>query len=996
VLYEMLTGEAPFSGQTVSDVVRQHIMAPVPSARSLRSSVPPAVESVIMRALAKERQERFETASDMSAALVAPPPVEAMPDYSRVEESVTRNSAPLAGRQREFAELKARLDALASGRGGMVLIGGEPGVGKTKLAEALLLEARARGYVCTVGHCYEMEGSPPYLPFIEQWEWSLRNVPPGRFRAVLGSGAAEFARIMPQLRQVFPDIGPPLDLPLDQQRHYLFTQFREYFARAASNVPLVALLDDLHWADESTLLLIEHLAPLLPSMRLLLVGTYRDVELDVGRPFAKCLERLTRQRYAERIALRRMPEDDVAALLGQLGAPDPPVGLVRAIFAETEGNPFFVEEVFRHLQEEGRLMDSEGHWLADLRIETLEVPEGVRLVIGRRLERVSEACRDALTAAAVIGPKFGLRLLEEASGLDEDTLLDALEEAERAGLVIAQQAKRETHYSFAHELIRQTLLGALSMPRRLRRHLRTAEAMERVYAGRESQHAAEIAYQLFQSGADEEEKTTRYLLLAGQQALAAGAFDEALAQVDRAFSVAEEPDARRRADLLSLRAGALRGLGRWTEARAAYVDVIDQLLALDSADDLLTLTCEYAQMLPLVAAEHESGLKVVARVLAATPDVPSADRARLLALEGAIRLFSGRFAGGHASSDAAVQMARVVGDPETLGIVLSDRASHLLARGHVTESLEGAREAHALLRENPRRWVAVYAAARLGVTLRYGGQSADEKLRLSNELLTEARRIGHRHASFLAASAHFYARLQIEGSVKALEESARELAREAGDLGTWAEAAALFGHAAAHERGDDRACTIALEAARRFSEPISADQIWAAALGMTAAVDHGRAHQILNEFSHRIPVAGAPAWLGTRVALPQLIRGLVTIGEAGQAAALYPFCTESIALGLVGEDSLLEEAAGRAASAGRDWESAERHFTTALQQAHTIPSVWAQPDVRLAWAEMLIARGQDEDRARARGLLEEAVTMYARAGRTRGERTCRTMLESLA
>jgi predicted ATPase len=174
-----------------------------------------------------------------------------MPDYSRVEESVTRNSAPLAGRQREFAELKARLDALASGRGGMVLIGGEPGVGKTKLAEALLLEARARAYVCTVGHCYEMEGSPPYLPFIEQWEWSLRNVPPGRFRAVLGSGAAEFARIMPQLRQIFPDIGPPLDLPTDQQRHYL-SRSSGVLRAGHRQRPAGRTLDDLHWADEST------------------------------------------------------------------------------------------------------------------------------------------------------------------------------------------------------------------------------------------------------------------------------------------------------------------------------------------------------------------------------------------------------------------------------------------------------------------------------------------------------------------------------------------------------------------------------------------------------------------------------------------------------------------------------------------------------------------------------------------------------------------------
>src|SRR5207253_2254200 len=145
------------------------------------------------------------------------------------------------------ADLIARLDAMERGRGGLVLIAGEPGVGKTRLTEELLLEARRRGHFCVVGHCYEMEGAPPYLPFVEQTDYASRVAPPGRFRAALGNGAAEIARIIPSLRQLFPDIGPPLDLPADQQRHILFTRIREYVDRIAANVPLVMLFDDLHW-----------------------------------------------------------------------------------------------------------------------------------------------------------------------------------------------------------------------------------------------------------------------------------------------------------------------------------------------------------------------------------------------------------------------------------------------------------------------------------------------------------------------------------------------------------------------------------------------------------------------------------------------------------------------------------------------------------------------------------------------------------------------------
>jgi tetratricopeptide (TPR) repeat protein len=643
VLFEMLAGNAPYTGATAAALISQHVVAPVPSVRSLRSSVPTVIDTAVMRAMAKERDARFTSAAEMSAALVAPPTVEPLPDYSKVTEPLARSTSPLVGRRKEFAEIVTKLDALRDRRGSIVLIGGEPGVGKTKLTEAVLLEARSRGYFCAVGHCYEMDGAPPYLPFIEQIEYTTRVAPPGRLRAALGSGAAEIARIMPALRQIFPDIPAPLDLPPDQQRHFLFTQFREYLERGTAGVPVVFLFDDLHWADDSTLLLFEYLAPHVSRLPLLVLGTYRDVELDVTRPFAKSLERLTRQRLADRIALRRMPETDVAALLASLGAPDPPASLVAAIYAETEGNPFFVEEVFQHLREEGRVLDDAGRWLPTIQLADLAVPEGVRLVIGRRLERVSAPCREILTAAAVIGARFDLKVLEAVADVGIDAMLDAMEEAERSGLVVAQQMKRETRYVFAHELIRHTLLAALSVPRRARRHLRTGEAFERVYAGRLDQHAAELAYHFFQSAsAVDEEKTTRYLLLAGQQALSAGAFDEALAQADKAFSIVEDTGDQRYADLLWLRASALRALGRWKDASDTFMQALDRYETLGAETQLIQLTCMLAEM-QYYADDHSRLVDVVSRVLRATEDRPTADRARLLAVGANGLAMSGRF-----------------------------------------------------------------------------------------------------------------------------------------------------------------------------------------------------------------------------------------------------------------------------------------------------------------------------------------------------------------
>ena len=235
-------------------------------------------------------------------------------------------------------------------------------------------------------------------------------------------------------------------------------------------------------------------------MPVLILGTYRDVELDVARPLARALQELTRQRLAHDLALKRLPEAEVAAMLRALSGQEPPAPLVQAVYRETEGNPFFVEEVFQHLAEEGKLFDAQGRWRPDLSIGELEVPRGVRLVIGRRLERVCEDCRRRPDDAAVIGRGFSFELLEALGDVGADALLDAVDEAERAHLITSTADGPEARFTFAHELIRQTLVSGLSLPRRQRLHLRVAEAMERVYARTLEEHAADLAHHLYQAG----------------------------------------------------------------------------------------------------------------------------------------------------------------------------------------------------------------------------------------------------------------------------------------------------------------------------------------------------------------------------------------------------------------------------------------------------------------------------------------------------------------
>ena len=345
---------------------------------------------------------------------------------------------PFVARDDELADLRRALEAAAGEHGSLVLIGGEPGVGKTRLTMELAAEADAMAMRVLTGHCVEREGAAPYTPWVEVLEQALaRAQSPEAFRGLLGESAGEVARIVPELRRAFDDIPAPLDLPPEQERRYLFNSIREFIGRAAEIRPLLIVLDDLHWADEPTLLLLEHVAEGLAGAPVLVLGTYRDVELEVGRPLARTIEDLRRRGLAQRLSLRRLDERGVTEMLTGLTGQDPPAELVRAIYAESDGNAFFVEEVFHHLMEEGRLLDASGRWRTDVTVAEFDVPESMRLVIGRRLERVTEDARKLLAAAAILGRVFEAAALETVAGVDEDRLLDGLEEAERARLISA-------------------------------------------------------------------------------------------------------------------------------------------------------------------------------------------------------------------------------------------------------------------------------------------------------------------------------------------------------------------------------------------------------------------------------------------------------------------------------------------------------------------------------------------------------------------------------
>src|SRR5208283_309806 len=404
------------------------------------------------------------------------------------------------GRETERGAIRDAIDRALSGHGSLVMLGGGPGVGKTRLAMEMAEYASRKGYRCFAGHCYERDEPFPFLPFVEMIESSLAQASSlGSYRRVLGDNAAELAQIVPSLRRVFPDIPQPMDLPPAQQRRYLFQSFSEALARSARIRPQLDVVEDLHWAEESTLALLIHLANRVTQLPVVIIGTYRDGYTENNPAWARTLEELIRLGVRP-LKVGGLSKDGVAQMLGGLSQREAPESLVSLIFEESQGNPFFVEEVYRHLIEEGKAFDAAGKFRTDIEIDESDVPENVRLIIGRRLERLEDNEKRALAAAAVVGRSFSFQLLTAISRIDVDELFTVIEKAQQMGIIVPSSDGPERPFTFAHELTRQTLLAGISVPRRQHLHAVVADAIEQRDPDATNEHAGDIADHLLKAG----------------------------------------------------------------------------------------------------------------------------------------------------------------------------------------------------------------------------------------------------------------------------------------------------------------------------------------------------------------------------------------------------------------------------------------------------------------------------------------------------------------
>src|SRR5882724_780329 len=537
LLYELTTGRLPFTGDDALTIVSQHVHAPVVPPRVLRPELPRALEAVILRLLAKDPAQRFTSAADTRAALIA-----SLTDGDETTAEDSTSSVAildalargrLVGRANELSEARELWQRAREGHGHAVLLSGEPGAGKTRLAREITIQAAVDGALVLTGGCYEYEATTPYLPFVEAFRrWVRGEQDDNKLREVLGDAAAQIANLAPEINTRLGPFPERPQLAPHEERLLFFDAVAHVFATIARRQSLVFYADDLHWADRGTLWLLGHLLRQLRDERVLIVGAYRETELDRAHPLAKSMVDWNRERLITRIVLRRFDNAETGAQLGALLGENVSAEFADAVHRETEGNPFFVEEVLKALIEQGSVRRESGRWKR-CDMDQLLIPQSVKEAIGHRLDRVSPECNDVLRASAVLGKVFTFEELVATLQQNEDALLDALDEAVGAQLIASGSGDS---FTFTHDKIREVLYEELNPIRRRRLHFHAAEGLAR---NREKFPCAveKLAHHYIQAG--DHEHGLEYAKQAAAEAQRVFAFDEAIAAYGRARDCAE-------------------------------------------------------------------------------------------------------------------------------------------------------------------------------------------------------------------------------------------------------------------------------------------------------------------------------------------------------------------------------------------------------------------------------------------------------------------------
>jgi class 3 adenylate cyclase/tetratricopeptide (TPR) repeat protein len=880
---------------------------------------------------------------------------------------------PFVGRAEVLERLETALEDALAGLGRIVLLTGEPGIGKTRTATEFAASAHARGVSVYSSWCYEGEGAPPYWPWVQLLRAVTEERDPEVLRAKMGAGGADIAQIVPELRELWPDREAPASPEPKEARFRLFGSVSSFLERVAEDEPLLLIIDDLHRADSASLELLGLVAHDISRLPILLVGTYRDVEVDREHLLTDTLAELIRRDVFERSRLEGLTADAVHELVTRLSGGDSTPDLSAAILERTDGNPFFITQLLLHRAA------VRGHERGEEATRGLDLPPGVRDVIRGTLRRLSAVCNEALAVASVIGRDFSLDVLEWVTGSDAEVLAEQIDQARKAGLVSMAPGGG---LRFAHSLIREILYAEQGLRQRSRLHWRVAQALERHYGADVEPHLSQLSYHFCEASVEgDADKAIHYATRAGDRAMDMLAFEEASSQYRDAIQALQQKaatDVGARLELLLKYGRACNWSGDYLGAREAYLSAAELARNQDDATGMASAALGYSEE-PVVTLNTET-VRLLEEALAALPPHDTPLRARLMAQLAEASYFVDERR--YRLSQEALEMARRSDDPDALALALRRRHWCLSDPDSVGERLPVSTELLQLADRTGNRLLLLQAhRARLADLLELGDIAGMDAEYAAFENLASAQRQPYYlwEVELLRAM-----RLHMAGD---LTETEAQMGRAlAIGLKTHAGAAQIFNAIQTYALCHDRGRLVDCEEMMRELAPRFPEQPWTLGVALAALErrNQAEARELLGRFlRERLPRLSRDVHRLISLALAAEVSARLSAAEA--CAVLYPVLAPyeklHVTIGIVAVyRGAVARYLGLLASTLERWDEAARHFERALERETRIGArpfaAYAQCD----YGQMLLERGEPGLRREANDRLEAASKLAQQIG----------------
>jgi class 3 adenylate cyclase/tetratricopeptide (TPR) repeat protein len=878
-------------------------------------------------------------------------------------------AGPLVARDAELESMLAAVDAVAGRSGRLVFLAGEPGIGKTRLAQEATLQLRNRGFLVATGRCYQPQGAVPFYPFLEALSSLYAAAPP-----LLQTSTPQR---WPYLAHLLPNKNLPVPVVSSEgqeAQERLFWSVTGFLQAISEVMPVALLLDDLHWADSTSLGLLQHLARHTRADRILLLGTYRDVEVGRQHPLERALRDLHREQLVERVSIRRLEQHGTAALIATtFGEEKVSTEFSELVHRHTEGNPFFTNEVLRALVERGDVYREHGQWERRA-VAEIEVPETVRLAIDERLSRLTESAQEMLRHASVLGQTFAFEALQGMGSHTEEEAEVALDEATAAGLI--REIGRDT-YSFNHALIQQALYSELPGRRKRRLHRAAGEALEQQPGRIRDRRAAELAWHFLEG--DDAERALRYSLRAGDEAEAVFAHEEAERHYRTALDLARHVDDRNR------EAAALEKIGAVFYAGGRYdgaVDLLEQAAHLYASGER---PGDERRVWALIGRSHayggtsDRGLDRLRAVLDRVPpdSTPQPGLAALHASLAQLLFVRSQMPEALVSIDRALELAHLEGDDRTLVFAGMRRGTVLILLNRPREAREALQQAIPLAEGHGDLHTLAYILYNLcdlcleEGRLREGKQYGARVLELNERRQAAPGERGNALAEM--GWAHFL--LGEWGEARQCHDRAVRLART--DPPTWFTPFPLFARGVLYAAlGDEDAATMDLQCALESAQVV---HHWEALQNTRRALAERELFAGRPEAAYALLAPGvAKGALSANRLLPWLAWALLGLGRHDQAEeTILRYLQDASTRGHRGDLSEAQQVDGMIASSRGQWARAKRSLLDAVALARDIACPYTEARALYRLGRMYT---QKDERGEAREHLMDAQSVFQRLG----------------